>query len=500
MRPPTTRRRARWARRYGGVLGYRRGPCRRTSSRRRSSSATTISSRPRCRCRGLRPGVARRPGHPQPRRRPRGVGQRSRPDPRGRHPTAVPAPHHRGHDHRRRHLDRAVAVRRAGPDRGAVLASSAIAAAVVGFAARQVLANAIAGLQIAITQPVRVGDQVTFEGEKGTVEDLRLTYTWLRTGTDARVIIPNERLAAGVLRNDSILRPTSRWRPRCGSGPRPTRPRAPGGPRRPPGGARAHRRIPPARAPPDLEAGPPLTGTRPARGRSPARGVAGAAEGRVRGRTNAADGEFHRERGAAGTRRNLATLPLSPCPAANDSGGAAEQGRPRAHPLPGLRVSDRLRHRRHLRGRVGRERRVLRTVARRLKPASPGANSVVYAADGRPGWASSSRRSCASRSRRPRSRRSCTTRRSRSRTGASTSTRASTSRASSARRSRTSGRGKTVQGGSTLTMQLIRNLYTRGPRRATQAQDPRGEARGAARGQAHGPGKMDPHGVPEHGP
>jgi small conductance mechanosensitive channel len=91
---------------------------------------------------------------------------------------------------------------------GTVLASSAIAAAVVGFAARQVLANAIAGVQIAITQPVRVGDHVTFEGETGTVEDVRLTTTWLRTGTDARVIVPNERLAAGVLRNESIENPT----------------------------------------------------------------------------------------------------------------------------------------------------------------------------------------------------------------------------------------------------------------------------------------------------
>jgi small conductance mechanosensitive channel len=85
-----------------------------------------------------------------------------------------------------------------------VLASSAIAAAVVGFAARQVLANAIAGMMLAITQPLRIGDLVTFEGETGTVEDVSLTYTWLRTGSDARLIIPNERLAAGVLRNDSI--------------------------------------------------------------------------------------------------------------------------------------------------------------------------------------------------------------------------------------------------------------------------------------------------------
>lgn len=91
---------------------------------------------------------------------------------------------------------------------GTVLASSAIAAAVIGFAARQTLANAIAGLMLAITQPLRIGDLVTFEGESGTVEDVRLTYTWLRLASDARLIIPNERLAAGVLRNDSIGSPT----------------------------------------------------------------------------------------------------------------------------------------------------------------------------------------------------------------------------------------------------------------------------------------------------
>jgi small conductance mechanosensitive channel len=89
-----------------------------------------------------------------------------------------------------------------------VLASSAIAAAVIGFAARQVLANAIAGLMIAITQPLRIGDLVTFEEQTGTVEDISLTYTWLRMGSGARLIIPNERLSAGILRNDSIGSPT----------------------------------------------------------------------------------------------------------------------------------------------------------------------------------------------------------------------------------------------------------------------------------------------------
>jgi small conductance mechanosensitive channel len=89
----------------------------------------------------------------------------------------------------------------------AILASGAIAAAVVGFAARQTLANGVAGIMLAVTQPLRIGDLVTFEGETGTVEDVGLNYTWLRTGADARLIIPNERLASGILRNDSIRSP-----------------------------------------------------------------------------------------------------------------------------------------------------------------------------------------------------------------------------------------------------------------------------------------------------
>jgi small-conductance mechanosensitive channel len=89
-----------------------------------------------------------------------------------------------------------------------ILASSAITAAVVGFAARQTLANAIAGIRLAVVPPIRIGDLVTFEGETGTVEDVGLTYTWLRTGADARLLIPNERLATGIIRNDSIRSPT----------------------------------------------------------------------------------------------------------------------------------------------------------------------------------------------------------------------------------------------------------------------------------------------------
>lgn len=89
-----------------------------------------------------------------------------------------------------------------------ILASSAIAAAVIGFAAQQSLGNVIAGVLLAVTQPIRIGDQITLEEHSGVVEDIRLTHTFLQTGTDARVIIPNGRLAQSVVRNDSIVTAT----------------------------------------------------------------------------------------------------------------------------------------------------------------------------------------------------------------------------------------------------------------------------------------------------
>jgi small-conductance mechanosensitive channel len=85
-----------------------------------------------------------------------------------------------------------------------LLASGAIAAAVLGFAARQTLANFVAGIMLAVTQPLRVGDWVFFEDQYGVVEDIRLTYTFLQTLAGQRVVIPNERLASGILRNDTL--------------------------------------------------------------------------------------------------------------------------------------------------------------------------------------------------------------------------------------------------------------------------------------------------------
>jgi small-conductance mechanosensitive channel len=88
-----------------------------------------------------------------------------------------------------------------------ILASSAVIGIVVGFAARQTLANGIAGILLAITQPIRIGDLVTFEEHTGEVEDVRLTYTYIRLDDGRRLIVPNERLAQSSIQNHTILDP-----------------------------------------------------------------------------------------------------------------------------------------------------------------------------------------------------------------------------------------------------------------------------------------------------
>src|SRR5919106_2527800 len=88
---------------------------------------------------------------------------------------------------------------------GGILASSAILGLVVGFAARSTLANGIAGLLIAFSQPVRLGDRVEIDGAVGTVEEIGLSYTFIRTAANARLVIPNEKLASDTIRNLTIV-------------------------------------------------------------------------------------------------------------------------------------------------------------------------------------------------------------------------------------------------------------------------------------------------------
>lgn len=85
-----------------------------------------------------------------------------------------------------------------------ILASSAVIGIVVGFAAQRTIGNFIAGLLIAFAQPIRLGDYVETEGFTGVVEEIGLTYTFIRISDNDRLVVPNEKIASDTIRNASI--------------------------------------------------------------------------------------------------------------------------------------------------------------------------------------------------------------------------------------------------------------------------------------------------------
>jgi small conductance mechanosensitive channel len=87
---------------------------------------------------------------------------------------------------------------------GGVLASSAVLGLVIGFASQRTIGNVVAGILIAISQPLRLGDEVEVQGVQGVVEEIGLTYTWIRTRDNDRLVVPNEKLASDTIRNSTI--------------------------------------------------------------------------------------------------------------------------------------------------------------------------------------------------------------------------------------------------------------------------------------------------------
>jgi small-conductance mechanosensitive channel len=71
-----------------------------------------------------------------------------------------------------------------------LLASAGVAGIVIGLAAQKTLGNALAGIQIAFTQPIRLDDVVIVEGEWGWVEEITFTYVVVRGWDKRRVILP----------------------------------------------------------------------------------------------------------------------------------------------------------------------------------------------------------------------------------------------------------------------------------------------------------------------
>lgn len=82
-----------------------------------------------------------------------------------------------------------------------LMASAGIAALTVGAAAQPALKSLIAGLQMAITEPVRIGDLVVIDRETGRVEDIRMSYVVIRTADERRIIVPTSRFLDTTFQN-----------------------------------------------------------------------------------------------------------------------------------------------------------------------------------------------------------------------------------------------------------------------------------------------------------
>jgi small conductance mechanosensitive channel len=93
----------------------------------------------------------------------------------------------------------------------AMLAGAGVAGIAIGFAAKDSLSNVISGIFLAVFQPFRVGDFVSFNGEYGKVEDLTLRHTVLCTWDQRRLIVPNSIMGNESIINWSITDPVTTW-------------------------------------------------------------------------------------------------------------------------------------------------------------------------------------------------------------------------------------------------------------------------------------------------
>jgi small-conductance mechanosensitive channel len=84
-----------------------------------------------------------------------------------------------------------------------IFASTAVIGLIIGFAAQNTISNIIAGVLIAITQPIRIGDRIGFEDREGRVTDITLSYTFIDPGDGSQVVVPNQLLVQGIVHNHS---------------------------------------------------------------------------------------------------------------------------------------------------------------------------------------------------------------------------------------------------------------------------------------------------------
>ena len=74
-----------------------------------------------------------------------------------------------------------------------LMASAGLAALAVGAAAQPALKSLIAGVQMAVTQPLRLGDMVKIDGQAGRVEEIRMSFVTVRTWDERLLVVPTSR-------------------------------------------------------------------------------------------------------------------------------------------------------------------------------------------------------------------------------------------------------------------------------------------------------------------
>ena len=82
-----------------------------------------------------------------------------------------------------------------------ILASAGIAGIIIGIAAQKMIANILAGLQVAITQPIRLDDVVIIDNEWGRIEEITMTYVVVRIWDERRLIVPINRFIDQAFQN-----------------------------------------------------------------------------------------------------------------------------------------------------------------------------------------------------------------------------------------------------------------------------------------------------------
>jgi small-conductance mechanosensitive channel len=82
-----------------------------------------------------------------------------------------------------------------------LLASAGLAGVVLGLAAQRTLSSLFAGIQLTITQPIRMGDEIVIENESGIIEEITLTYVVVRIWDERRLIVPMSRFLEHPFQN-----------------------------------------------------------------------------------------------------------------------------------------------------------------------------------------------------------------------------------------------------------------------------------------------------------